>query len=323
MSASDLWSSFTAVQNSTAGAAQLPAVGVPGRPGDYLAKTLSGEATFLLRCASLAVRPPLRLRHIEVDYGSRCRVKVEAAPGVDGEFIAIRCVDVDKTGLELFVRTVHALVATLPVHPSSAQTEALIAGIVELFRKLAQPARRSVKGLWAELFVIDRASSPERVVTAWHGEADEKFDFVTSKGYVEVKATEQAARIHEFALAQLRGERSTQGLVASLRLRRAAGGTGILDLARRIAARLSDDSLRAKVWTNVVDAMGRDFTEAGELAFDERFAEANARVVAALDVPCIAVPLPTGVLDARVIVDFSAVPSMGSRGLPELNKLFE
>lgn len=324
MKSGDLWGLFCALPNSTPEAAQLPAVPVPYRLGDYLAKTPSGEATFLLRGARLpAARPALRLRHIEVDFGSRCRVKEEAALAIDGDFITVRCVDVDASGRELFVRAVEALLATLPAQPSSVETESLIAGIVELFRKLAQPARRSVKGLWAELFVIDRCSFPERMIAAWHGECDEKLDFVTSKGYVEVKATEQAARVHEFALAQLRGERSQYGLVASFRLRRATGGVGILDLARRITARLGDDSHRAKVWTNVLESMGKDFTEASDLAFDERFAEANARVVAAQDVPCISTPLPTGVIDARVTVDFSAIPPAARRALSETNTLFD
>jgi hypothetical protein len=314
---------FGALPTATGEAAQLPAVAIPGRTNDYLAKAPSGEATFLLRGAgSPAVKPPLRLRHIEVDYGSQCRIQEGAAPPVEGEFIAIRSVDVGASGLELFVRTVEALVATLPTKPLPAETESLIAAIVELFRKLAQPARRSIKGLWAELYVIDRSAAPERMVAAWHAESDEKFDFLTPNGYVEVKATEQAVRVHDFALAQLRGPRSADGLVASLRLRRATGGVGILGLARRLTALLANEAARAKVWANVVDAMGRDFTEANDLAFDERFAEANAIVVAAQDVPCIAVPLPSGVIDARVTVDFSAIPPVACRGLAELDKTF-
>ena len=324
MNSGHLWGLFCALPNFTPETPQLPAVAVPGRHGDYLAKMPSGEATFLLRGARLpAAKPALRLRHIEVDFGSRCRVKEQAAAVIDGDFITIRCVDVDASGRELFVRTVEALLATLPAQPSSVETESLIASIVELFRKLAQPPRRSVKGLWAELFAIDRCSFPERMVAAWHGESDEKFDFVTPRGYVEVKATEQAARVHEFALAQLRGERSPYGLIASFRLRRAAGGIGILGLARRITTRLGDDLHRAKVWTNVVEAMGKDFTEVSDLAFDERFAEVNAQVVAAQDVPCISMPLPTGVLDARVTVDFSAIPPAACRALCETNTLFD
>jgi len=175
VSARDLWALFCALPSASSEAVQLPAVAIPGRGGDYLAKTLSGEATFLIRGAqSPGVKPQLRLRHIEVDYGSRCRIQEGPAPAMEGEFIAIRSIDVGTPGLELFVRTVEALLSTLSATPSPAETEALIAEIVELFRKLAQPARRSIKGLWAELFVIDRSPAPGRMVTAWHVESDEK-----------------------------------------------------------------------------------------------------------------------------------------------------
>jgi hypothetical protein len=304
-------------------AADLAAVGVPGRHGDYLAKTREGEATFLLRGSGQSVvKPPLRLRHVEVDYGSRCCVREEARDPVDGKFITIRCTDVDGFGLELFVRTVEALTSTLPVQPSNAQTEALIGGIVELFRSVSQPPRRSVKGLWAELFIIDRVSNTSLAVEAWHAESDEKFDFVAPTGYVEVKATEQAVVIHEFSLAQLRGPTSGSGNIVSVRLRRAAGGTGVLALARRIADRLPGQDLRAKIWGNVVQSLGSDFAELSDVGFDERFAEESVTVVAASLVPCISTPLPLGVVDARVSVDFSTIPPSARRDLSALNGVF-
>ena len=199
--------------------AQLPAAQMPGRPGDYIARGTDGAAVVLLRGShGPIVKPQLRLRHIEVDYGSRCRVAEAGVDPVEGDFIAIRCVEAKQPVLELFVRTVEALVATLPKEPSAAQTETLIEGLVELFRKLTQPARRSIKGIWAELFVIERSAVLEEMVAAWHSDTDEKFDFASERGYVEVKATEQAVRVHEFSLGQLRPNGNMPVIIASLRL---------------------------------------------------------------------------------------------------------
>jgi hypothetical protein len=306
----------------TPGTSQLPAVAVPGRSGDYLAKAGVGEATFLLGSLSpTAIKPPLRLRYIEIDFGAPCRVKEEGASEVQGQFIAIRCVDVDALGLELFIRAVGSLIATLPIKPSPSQAESLIAAIVELFRKFTQPPKRSVKGLWAELFLIFRSQASERMIASWHVESDEKFDFLTAKGYVEVKATELPSRIHEFALSQLRGERSNHGLIASLRLRKAAGGIGVLQLARGISARLRDTTLRRKLWANVIETMGDDFAEA-DINFDQRFAEANLIVVASNSVPCIDERLPVGVVDARLTIDFSHIPSTSYLAASALDELF-
>lgn len=323
MSGNDLWTLFCALPTSSEDAGQLPAVAIPGRNGDYLAKTSSGEANFLLSNASPAVtKPPLRLRHIEVDYDSTCRIQTTGAASVESHFVAIKSVDVDASGLELFVRTVDALVAALPAKPRPAQTESLIAAIVELFRKLAQPPARAIKGLWAELYFIDCARETERMVSAWRGESTEKFDFVTATGYLEIKATEQTARVHEFAISQLRSERSANGLIGSLQLRRASAGVGVLDLARRISSRMTDAALKGKLWSNVVAAIGRDFAEVSDIAFDERFAQANLMLVPADRVPCIATPLPTGVLDARLVIDLTQIPRTDCLPLAELNSLF-
>ena len=323
MSSEDVWGLFSALlKPASAEVAQLPAVQIPGRRGDYLAKTASGEAAFLLRGARRsAIKPPLRLRHIEIDYGSKCRIAETSAMPIEGEFIAIRCTDVSHVVLELFVRTVDTLIATLPAEPSPTDAESLIAGLVELFRKLGQPSGRTLKGLWAELFVIDRSNVSDRLMSAWHANSTEKYDFVTRNGYLEVKATEQPLRIHEFSIAQLRGPNSSNGFVVSMLLRRAAGGTGVMELARRIALRLNDTALRAKVWSNVFEVVGNEMSDASDLSFDERFAEHMIGVAHAQDVPCIELPLPIGVLDVRVVVDLTPVVQTRNLGLSAISQI--
>jgi len=301
---------------------QYPAVQIPARPGNYVARTAAGEAAFLLRGPNPpVVRPPLRLRHVEVDYGARCRVAEAGTAAVEGEFIAIRCTDSNAVALELFVRTVEALLATLPIQPTPSDTESLIAVLVELFRKLGRPSARSIKGLWAELFVIDKSGLVDSLVTAWHADAVEKYDFFTTKGYLEVKATEQPQHIHEFSLAQLRGPSSADSLVASLLLRRATGGVGVLDLARRVTQRLRDATLRAKTWANVFEVLGNDFQDAHDLSFDERYAEHTLGVVIATDVPCIELPLPQGVLDARVVSDLTIAVAERNLGISAISRI--
>jgi hypothetical protein len=313
----DLWGLFSELSNPAwTEVVQLAAAQIPGRPGDYIARGSGGEAVVLLRGSHTpAVKPPLLLRHIEVDYGSRCRIAETDLAPVDGEFIAIRCAEESQQVLELFVRTVEAILATLPKEPSATQAEALIAGLVELFRKLSQPPRRSIKGLWAELFVIERSAFPEAMVAAWHSEADEKFDFASERGYLEVKATEQSVRIHEFSLAQLRPKDGTPVIVASLMLRREAGGASVLDLARRIDKRLAGNSqLRAKLWRNLAAIVGLEFEEAVDVSFSETLAAHELKAIDAATIPCVERPLPPGVLDVRLKMDITAPAQNAPQG---------
>ena len=323
MSSPDLWSLFSGLGGSASPEGiQLPAVQMPGRPGDYIARGPDGAAVVLLRGShGPVVKPQLRLRHIEVDYGSRCRVAEAGVEPVEGDFIAIRCVEAKQPVLELFVRTVEALVATLPKEPSATQTEALIEGLVELFRKLTQPPRRSIKGIWAELFVIERSAVLEEMVAAWHSDTDEKFDFASERGYVEVKATEQAVRVHEFSLGQLRPNGNMPVIIASLRLRREAGGTSVLSLARRIDKRLAGNSqLRARLWRNLASTLGLDFDEAVDVSFSEPFAKDELRAIDASTIPCVERPLPVGVLDLRLKVDITGPAQNAARGQSTIDR---
>lgn len=323
MNSSDLWSLYSGLggSSSTEGS-QLPAVQMPGRPGDYIARGPDGAAVVLLRGShGPVVKPQLRLRHIEVDYGSRCRVAEAGVDPVEGDFIAIRCVEAKQPVLELFVRTVEALVATLPKEPSATQTETLIEGLVELFRKLTQPPRRSIKGIWAELFVMERSTVLEEMVAAWHSDADEKFDFASERGYLEVKATEQAVRVHEFSLGQLRPNGDMPVIIASLRLRREAGGTSVLSLTRRIDKRLTGNSqLRARLWRNLASTLGLEFDEAVDVSFSEPFAKDELRAIDAATIPCVERPLPLGVLDVRLKVDITGPAQNAPRGQSTIDR---
>ena len=317
MSTVDLWSLFSRLTKpASTEVTQLPAAQIPGRPGDYIAKGPGGEVVVLLRGShEPVVKPPLRLRHVEVDYGSRCRIAESDLAPVEGDFIAIRCTEAKQPVLELFVRTVEALFSTLPKEPSATQAEALIAGLVELFRKLLLPSRRSIKGLWAELFVIEHSAFPEAMMAAWHSEDDEKFDFSSEHGYLEVKATEQAVRIHEFSLDQLRPNGGMPVIIASLLLRREAGGVSVLDLARRIDRRLAGNSrLREKLWRNLTATVGVDFEEAVDVSFSEALAARELRAIDAANIPCLERPLPHGVLDVRMKVDITDVAQNAPRG---------
>lgn len=325
MSSTDLWSVFSglsepasseAIQPGVSETIQLPAAQIPDRPSDYIAKGPGGVAIVLLRGSKEPmVKPPLRLRHIEVDYGSKCRIATADLAPIGGDFIAIRCTEVAAPVLELFVRTVEAILVTLPNHPTAIHTEALVSGLIELFRTLSQPPRRSIKGLWAELFVIEHSASPEAMVAAWHADGDEKFDFASEYGHLEVKATEQAVRVHEFSLGQLRPNEGAPVTIASLRLRRETGGASVLDLARRIDKRLAGKSqLRAKLWRNLAGTVGAEFDKAVDVSFSEAFAAEELRAIDAGTIACVERPLPLGVLEVRLKIDLTGAAQESPRG---------
>lgn len=305
----ELWSTFVALPSPDTSSTDLQAKVIPGRKADYLAKGASGEPIALLQVSSFhTAKPSLQLRHIRIEYAQECRIKEEGRSIVAGQFVVIACSADNPTLYELFVRSAHALVDSIPVEPSAAQVEGCVKAFVELFRKLQHPGLRTIKGLWAELFMIASSTSPKDMVAAWRTDIHEKFDFSYARTHIEVKSSELPQRVHEFSLSQLNSVGGTTIYIASLLLRRSSGGVGVLDLAAQIASKLSARSdLATKLWTNIAQSLGEDFSALSDVMFDDAYARHSLKFLHVDAVPSIREPLASEILDVRLRIDISRI----------------
>lgn len=302
----DLWATFTELSSQAgANSESLPAKSISGRTSDYVAKGASGEPIILLHVSNLHnAKLPLHLRYIRVEYAQKCRIKEDGQGPIDGQFVVIRCAPDTPSLFELFIRTADAVVASIPNDPTATQIESCVRQFVELFRKLQEPSSRTIKGLWAELLVIATSANAAGMVSAWHADVREKFDFSFGSVHLEVKASELSQRIHEFSIAQLDTRDGATIFIASLLLRRSSGGVGVFQLADRIAGRLAGRAdLITKLWSVIVESLGAEFTMLPDVTFDDVYAESSLRFLRAEVVPCVQLPLAREILDVRLKVD--------------------
>lgn len=286
----------------------LLASAVPGREHDYISAGAQQRPVLLLSCASSAglKRPPISLQHLTVEFGIRFRVRTPSDI-VDGDFVVVSLRGDDLGLAEAFCLAADALVAALPQAPSASDIEKAVREFVEVLSALSLPSSRTVAGLWAELWLMSIALDPVAAVAAWHGDPTDRFDFSFATHFVEVKATEQEERSHDFSYEQLRGSEAPVK-VASLRLRRAQGGRSVADLVTILQEGLNAE-LRTKLVKNVFGAIGSAVSEASEIRFDEKFAESNLRVIAAHRVPVVVIPegSPIAAVRFRVMLDDSSL----------------
>ncbi len=276
---------------------KLTGARILGRPADYVARGPEGEPLLLLAFSGPdQLRPPIRLKHLKVNFSSSsCRVQEIGEGTKEGIFIVISCGAEDPALFGLFLNAAEALLAELSQMPTLEEVQGRVSLFVELFRKLSSPSTRSIKGLWAELLVIASSRDPAAWVKAWHSQATDKFDFSFAATRVDVKASEMPRRVHEFALEQLEPPSGNAGYIVSVLLRRDVSGTGVLGLAERVAEAIAyNASLIEKLWRNIAEAMGSDFSDAMDLLFDVAHAEQSLSVI-----DSSRVPKPT-VGDARV-----------------------
>jgi hypothetical protein len=171
--------------------------------------------------------------------------------------------------------------------------------------------------------VIAQSKICASLVRAWHVDPDERFDFSKGRAHIEVKASESSERIHEFSVSQLRSAADTSTFVASVLLQKSAGGAGILDLATRIERELERSTeLVPKLWANIAQCMGQDFSTHLDAKYDEQVAASSLKFVLAADVPCVPLPLPDDVLDVRLKVALSNVVRTNAVGRDEVERYF-
>lgn len=280
----------------------LPASAAPGRAHDYVTLGPQQQPVLLLSCASSAglKRPPISLKHLTVEFGIRFRVR---APGgvVEDDFVVVSLRGDDLGLAEAFCLAADALVATLPEAPSASDIERAVREFVEVLSALSLPSPRAIAGLWAELWLMSVASDPQAAVAAWHRDPTDRFDFSFADHFVEVKATEREERSHDFSFEQLRGNEAPVK-IATLRLRRAQGGKSVADLVAALQNGLNTE-WRTKLVKNVFGAIGSAVSEASEIRFDDAFAAANVRVIAADRVPVPVIPAGTPISAVRFRVN--------------------
>ncbi len=277
----------------------------------FVGRTNEGGPVVFIRTADRNLAPKaMRLEHIFVEDERSCTVELEGDRQYTDRFTVVRCTAADRSLQEVFVDVVDSMLQRLPVSPSVQVVRTALTRLFELFEKLSEPARKSVAGLWGELFVIARVSVKRIpfVVGAWHTEPGARFDFASGVNAVEVKLTSGQVRRHNFSLDQLREDPGASIAIASIITQPSAGGVTVLELYRSIRLALGDDTRLIEHFDQVVlGTLGTSATLGFDLAFDRELAERNLRFFSARSIPRPALPLPPEVSDVHFAVDLSNV----------------
>jgi hypothetical protein len=289
---------------------ELPAFRLSQYRLDFVAKLSDGSPVVLLHDTSSAAHvPSIESEYVDIQFHCTCRVSSSEGP-VEAQFAMVRCSAIVPELHELFIRAIASAAAVLPPLCDTAKLQGILRALLDLFRSLSSPADRDIIGLWGELFIIAGSSNVVQTLRAWRAGPFERFDFSSERGCLEVKATTRAERIHTFSLEQLSHRSGSSGFVASLLLQSAAGGTGVIDLARTIDAQAKGQPLLTrKLWTNVARALGSDFSGRLDRHFSYTYAEANFIVYASSDIPAPNVPDDPRITDISFSVNLTSVRS--------------
>jgi Putative PD-(D/E)XK family member, (DUF4420) len=271
-----------------------------------------------------SIPPPVRLENLFVEHGVKCKIWHDAQLVEEGLFTVIRCVAPNSVLRHQFFALTTPFLFALGTDPTPSRVAMVIDALVELFRALTKPPRKSVQGLWAELYFIARARDCKALVGAWHASPDERYDFAIGNHRIEVKSSARRERRHHFSLEQLSPPVRTIVLIASVCAEPSGGGTSLRDLLNKIRSRLSGDSLLLLHLESVVGAtLGRSLLEAMGEAYDVQMADQSLRFFEVAAVPRPGGPIPFEVSDVRFLVDLTHVRTVQLADFGGTGVLFE
>ncbi|MFO1043706.1 MAG: PD-(D/E)XK motif protein [Planctomycetaceae bacterium] len=281
---------------------------VPACPACSIGKDIDGCPALLIGTDNAAPGPvhPLVLESFRVMHMVSCRVQERADSENERTLSVVQCTTRDRVTQEYFLRALYPIIASLPARPNREDVTRSVDRLLELFRQMSSAPRRAVSGLWAELFVISEATSPEVMLRSWRAIPEEKFDFSMSSDRVDVKSS-AGTRVHYFNLDQLRPLPPLQAVVVSLLVERAQGGANAIELVEVIRNRVHDSGLLLRLDQIVAETIGQDWRSLSEVRFSVDVARASLRTINAGDIPSVSVPIPPELSSVHFKVDLTAV----------------
>ena len=280
----------------------------------YIGKTASGLPILLVRVSDDGPITPFELTRIRTR--PRCLVVIQDSDGVleEHELSTIECLDTRPEIHSLFIDLIVRALPTDTTEMSSAELDALIKHLKELFEASSQPSQEALLGLWSELFVGLKSRNPKGMFQAWHPQLNSRIDFANDSEYIEVKSTTQTARRHSFSMGQLNPPEGVFASVASLQTNRIDSGLTIQTLWKRAIGHAHDDHhLRRKIDRLCISILGQCANEVAEISFDESAANSTMRIFPVIEIPKIkSSSLPWGVDQVRFESDLSQAKPLDS-----------
>lgn len=300
---------------------------IPGCEAHRVAKDSLGRPAILLSVAASdqsTVPVPIILANLSVHHNTQCRVSHSNGSMEYGFYTVVRCVDADPRLHAYFLRVCAPLVLSLGWTPTMLTVSTAIETLVELFTAMTAPPRKSVQGLWAELFVIANSARPRCLVAAWHAAPEDCFDFSLERQRLEVKSSSTRVRQHHFRLEQVCPPSGVDVLIASLFVERAGGGVSFADLYERVRAQVADNAeLLLRTDRIVLLTLGETWSGALADRFDWALAKESLAFFDAPSVPKIEGPLPPGVSQVHFLSDMTGVPRADKRHCQAKGGLYE
>jgi hypothetical protein len=275
-------------------------------PGQYISRAIPGvdRARLAMSSSSLALiinyvprgkRYDKDLKNLSIRFDRK--VSIINAQGSTTERVAI----LETKGLEASLQDAFSEVISmiLPSFQNANDDEivGLINNLVEVFQFLGSPSKKSVLGLWGELFAIWRSLDLEGTTKAWHSSVTDRYDFGNAQQRVEVKTT-TGLRSHFFSYEQLNPSPHIEVFVCSIVTDTDESNTSCVFLVNEILKLLESPVAKQHITKTAIATLGSSWPRESVISFDIASALQSIRWYKTEDIPKVA-SIPAGVSQVK------------------------
>lgn len=283
-----------------------------------------GYPIFFIASSDNVRTSDIKLELFHVMFNRECRI-LNVADEVS-ETARYNIVQLNSTNLDFqryFFGVMSLVLQRLRTIPSTATLKSEITKVIRLFTDNPKLSLDVIRGLWAELLVIERSVDPEYMIKSWHLTPNDKYDFNDGLSKLEVKSTGGSERKHTFSLEQLNPEAQTELFIASLFVLQTGLGKSVFDLVDSISNRISDSDILVTLRETVLSTIGPHLDEVSKLYFDynkgvQDYALYDYRVIPTISKDNV----PVGVEKVAFQSDLTGCPRLIKAEYHTENKLF-
>jgi hypothetical protein len=247
-----------------------------------------GYPIIFVECEDRERVSDIKLSMFSVLFNRKCSlVDVDKKTLSEKNFTIIQMNSDDQDLIKYFFQVMAIVMQKFSHLPKVKLLKDEISKVIEIFSLQHSFSRELVRGLWAELLVIERSSNPEYLINAWHEKPEDRYDFNDSIDKIEVKSTSGDCRAHVFSLEQLYPNDSANLLIASVFVNATGIGVTIFDLVDMISLRISDNRCHLKLMEVVLKTIGPHVNECANIHFDYNFASDTLKFFDSKSIPAI------------------------------------
>ncbi len=227
------------------------------------------------------------LFNIKVAHNVKCEIETDKKVS-QNNFSVVSYIGQNDDVKDVFLKTCQVLIKSLGQSPSNKKIKQTVDKFIELFKAIKEPPKKSIQGIWSELFLIEQSNFPEKVILGWHSIPEEKFDFSFDNLRIEVKSSSTESRTHHFSSAQLNPINNLEIIIASILVDMNVAGFSVIDLMNKIKGNLDDfPKQKEKLHLLVYSTLGTDIERVDEIKFNYELAKASLRLYKSEDIPKI------------------------------------